>query len=340
MRPDASQFPPPPAGKTGWPWTVDLATEQRKFDPTIAWPKITIVTPSYNQASYLEETIRAVLLQGYPNLEYFIMDGASTDNSVDVIKKYEPWLAGWVSEKDKSQANAVNKGWSRATGDIVAYINSDDVYYPDAFRPVAEIFRTRPDVSWVAGEVNNGWSFADIQYTHIPRPTSLAECIGRKNYGFHQPGMFWRKGVLDKIGMLNEARGYSFCHDFWIRSMLAGYEMYCLRKPITFFRLHEASQTITTKHIILKGDWVVYEKFEDKLTPQEARQARRWLREYEADQLLDIIYSFLARGKRSEAMKYLLTRLRLVPMMPDRKAFPGMLFRTLITGQPPTWFRG
>ena len=92
------------------------------------WPRVSIVTPSYNQSEFIEETIRSVLLQGYPNLEYIILDGASTDGSVDIIRKYAPWLAYWVSEPDRGQTHAINQGWRYATGNIVTYINSDDCY--------------------------------------------------------------------------------------------------------------------------------------------------------------------------------------------------------------------
>ncbi len=112
-------------------------------DPS--WPKISIVTPSYNQAEFLERTILSVLNQNYPNLEYIIIDGGSTDGSVEIIKKYEKFLAYWVSEKDKGQADAINKGFKRATGDIVAWQNSDDTYSPDALQSVAGFFRQNPN---------------------------------------------------------------------------------------------------------------------------------------------------------------------------------------------------
>jgi glycosyltransferase involved in cell wall biosynthesis len=115
-------------------------------------PKLSIVTPSFNQAQYLEETILSVLNQKYVSLEFIIIDGGSTDGSVDVIRKYENRLSYWVSEKDNGQAHALNKGLERATGDIVAYLNSDDLYLPGAFESVINYFREHPQCEWVCGD--------------------------------------------------------------------------------------------------------------------------------------------------------------------------------------------
>lgn len=342
MIPLPENFPAPPPGKTGWPWTVDAAADDALRDASggeTDWPRISLVTPSYNQGQYIEETIRSILLQGYPNLEYFIMDGGSTDNAVAIIKKYEPWLAGWVSEKDKGMAHAINKGWARATGEVCGYLNSDDWYFPGALHVMGRTFGSQPSVSWVAGEVHNGWSPKEIVTRHVPHPTSLVECLGRKNYGFHQPGMFWRRSLVEKIGPLNETRHYSFCHDFWVRSLLAAYEMHCLPTPITFFRLHRQSQSVTQQHIFLSGDWAVFAKYQPQLTPAQASQAREWLQEYEAENLPGIVYAFLARGCRGEAMRFLLDRLTLLPKSPHKRTLPGLFFRTLISGRPPAWFR-
>src|SRR5512135_2800193 len=107
-----AELPPPPPGKTGFPWTVDTPA----LPNDRALPRISIVTPSFNQAQYLEETIRSILLQGYPNLQYSIIDGGSTDGSIDIIRKYERWLAYWVSEPDRGQADAINKGFHSSDG--------------------------------------------------------------------------------------------------------------------------------------------------------------------------------------------------------------------------------
>src|SRR3990172_6947421 len=115
-------LPAPPVGRTGFPWTE--GTPALHNDGGSAYPKITIVTPSYKQGQYLEETIRSVLLQGYPNLEYIVIDGGSPDNSAEIIEKYAPFLAYWVSERDSGQVNAINKGFARATGEIMGWLNS------------------------------------------------------------------------------------------------------------------------------------------------------------------------------------------------------------------------
>ena len=115
-------------------------------------PKISIVTPSFNQGRFLEETILSVLNQRYPNLEYIVIDGGSTDESVDIIRRYENRLAYWISERDNGQVPAINKGLEQATGDIFAFINSDDVYLPGAFAAVAEYFENYPECEWVCGD--------------------------------------------------------------------------------------------------------------------------------------------------------------------------------------------
>src|SRR4029453_6333928 len=118
------ELPPPPPGRSGWPWT-----EASPPPPTPggkAWPTISIVTPSFNQAEYLEETVRSVLLQGYPNLEYFVLDGGSTDGSVEILRRYDAFLSGWVSERDKGQSDAINRGFARCAGTVVNWLCSDD----------------------------------------------------------------------------------------------------------------------------------------------------------------------------------------------------------------------
>lgn len=119
---------PPFTGKTDWPWVAQNERLSSRRPDGSLWPRISIVTPSFNQDKFIEETIRSVLLQGYPNLEYIIIDGASTDESVQIVKRYEPWLAYWASEKDEGQTDAIDKGFRRVTGEIMAYLNSDDVY--------------------------------------------------------------------------------------------------------------------------------------------------------------------------------------------------------------------
>ena len=146
-----SDLPSPPPGQTGWMWTAESSQNPEKTADSYPLPRITVVTPSYNQGQFIEATIRSVLLQDYPNLEYIIIDGGSTDNSVAIIQKYAPWLAFWVSEKDHGQAHAINKGFARATGDIYAYLNSDDYYEPGALNGCARAFRDGHQ--WVVGQV-------------------------------------------------------------------------------------------------------------------------------------------------------------------------------------------
>lgn len=168
------------------------------------YPKLTVVTPSYNQAQYLERTILSVLNQRYPNLEYFIIDGGSTDGSIDIIKKYEAYLAGWVSEKDQGQTDAINKGFRRATGDYVAFQNSDDVYAPNAFDRVAEAWHRTPHTDVFFGDMYIT-DEADAILEEMRAPAFCPECQIYEGMQVFNQSLFIRRDRLDQFGLLDES---------------------------------------------------------------------------------------------------------------------------------------
>ncbi|PKN92097.1 MAG: glycosyltransferase [Chloroflexi bacterium HGW-Chloroflexi-6] len=178
-------------------------------------PLITIVTPSYNQSRYLEQTIRSVLAQDYPSIEYFVIDGGSTDSSVEIIQKYEKQLAGWVSEKDKGQAEAINKGFQRAGGEFIAWLNSDDLYQPGAVRQAIETFQKHPEAGLVYGDVlsidENGQSF-NLQTF---QPFDLIDLMAFNIIS--QPAVFMRRSVLEQAGLLDPSYHLLLDHQLWLR---------------------------------------------------------------------------------------------------------------------------
>src|SRR6266511_1227657 len=157
MPPLLSELPPAPPGKLGWPWTTASQPLMGLTSQGQDWPRITVITPSYNQGKFIEETIRSILLQGYPDLEYLIIDGGSTDNTVEIIRKYERWLGFWTSEPDRGQSHAINKGLSRATGSLWGWINSDDLLLPDSIGSIADLHIKFPR-DLIAGDVIDFWN--------------------------------------------------------------------------------------------------------------------------------------------------------------------------------------
>jgi glycosyltransferase involved in cell wall biosynthesis len=216
--PGLEQLPNPPRGKTGWPWNEQTPPLPSSMGDGQSWPRISIVTPSFNQGQFLEETIRSILLQGYPNLEYLIVDGGSTDDSVEIIRKYQEHLSFWVSEPDSGQSDAINKGFARCSGELMNWINSDDVLTPGALQVVAEAFGSEPDAGVFVGaaaHVNHrGRKFAERWPTleQINQPIDW-----RKNY-FFQPSAFFRRSIWEATGPLNQNLHYVMDVDFWIRA--------------------------------------------------------------------------------------------------------------------------
>jgi GT2 family glycosyltransferase len=178
-------------------------------------PLVSIITPSYNQASYLEQTIQSVLEQDYPRIEYLVIDGGSTDNSVEIIKKYADHLVYWVSEKDSGQAEAINKGLARAKGEILAWLNSDDYYLPNTISAVVKCFEENPDVVMVYGDMlavdGNGQTINVIKYKQL----SLEDLLCFQIIG--QSSVFFRYATLEKTGLLDTSFHFMLDHHLWIR---------------------------------------------------------------------------------------------------------------------------
>src|SRR6185369_86427 len=179
-------------------------------------PRISIVTPSYNQGKYLEKTILSVLDQGYPNLEYIIIDGGSTDESVEIIKKYQDRLAYWVREPDRGQSHAINKGFERATGEIYGWLNSDDWYHPGALQAVVEAFAANPEAGAVvgAGELLNETGYSLIMESYEISVESLYDWVDKF---FMQPSCFFKCETWHKCGPLKENIHFAMDLDLWFR---------------------------------------------------------------------------------------------------------------------------
>lgn len=204
-------------------------------------PKISIVTPSYNQGQFIEQTIQSVLDQNYPNLEYIIIDGGSTDNTVSIVERYKKYIKYWVSERDSGQANAINKGLRYCSGEIFNWLNSDDYLEPGALFTIGEAFAD-PGVQLVAGKVRN---FSTTEETVIPNQHLTAKGLlcWEPGVKFVQPGVWMRRILLEQCGGLDEQFHYAFDWDLYIRYLYHFPVVKELDALLVHFRLHEQSKT-------------------------------------------------------------------------------------------------
>ncbi len=225
--------------KKGWPWN-----KESNFTLIDAiYPKITVVTPSYNQGHFIEETIRSVLLQNYPNLEYLIIDGGSTDSTVEVIRKYEKYITYWVSEKDRGQSDAINKGFEKATGDIICWLNSDDYYYPNTLYRVANHFMNDSNKNKI---IFGQGTFLFEQY-NLKIPNKTAKLSKKLTIDFCdyviQPSSFWTKSVWDKVGILKNEIHYCFDWEWFIRASKVGVNLQMVEDIFSVYRIHSAHKS-------------------------------------------------------------------------------------------------
>jgi glycosyltransferase involved in cell wall biosynthesis len=215
--------------------------------------RISIVVPSFNQGQYLEETLLSIINQAYPNLELFVVDGGSTDNSVEIIKKYQQHITWWVSEKDKGQSNAINKGLTRATGEIITWINSDDLLTPGALHSVAKYFSSMPsDVGFIHGatilfdekrEIKKDWGYSN--------PSLERNLAGM---AFPQPAAFFLKKYLDIIGaQVNDQLHYGMDYDLFSR-LACICRFFPVKDIFSKYRLHDSSKSVMDQDKFI-GDW-------------------------------------------------------------------------------------
>lgn len=213
-----ADLPAPPPGLSGWPWT-EASTPLPDSPPgEREWPRITVVTPSYNQAEFLERTIRSVLLQGYPRLEYIVIDGGSDDGSREIIERYARHLSYWVSEPDRGYVHAINKGFQRATGEILCWLNSDDFYLPGTLRVVAEHLKASAGTAAIAGHVLKVYADGRPPQKLVGRYAGMGRLLKFwLGYQMHQPSIFWRREVYEEVGLLDEEKDLIADFDYWVR---------------------------------------------------------------------------------------------------------------------------
>jgi glycosyltransferase involved in cell wall biosynthesis len=267
--------------RVGWPWSLENSVDANTLTANVNYPKITVLTPNYNYGHYLEETIRSVLLQGYPNLEYIIIDGGSTDNSLEIIKKYEPWLTYWVSEPDRGQTHAINKGLAKVTGEIFNWINSDDILMPGALLAIAQGMQNSDAF---VGVVNNFYE-NEREVKVVPQNiTSKGLLMGfdttdfpsKKATVYHQPGFWFKTKYLQEIGFLNEELNLQFDFDRVVRYVHHHPNVNYSDRVLVNFRCHQEQKT-SPANVKQEGQCIANSILADLEYRDLHRPAKLWL---------------------------------------------------------------
>jgi glycosyltransferase involved in cell wall biosynthesis len=213
-----------------------------------------VITPSLNQASYLERALRSVLEQGYPDLEYIVMDGGSTDGSIDILSRFDDQLAYWVSEPDAGQSWAINRAIERSTGEVIAYINSDDYYLPGAFDVALPLFSDQ-NVRWVAGATEYVLEDGTLENLWTPRrPRGLRAAWIRRPWYVPQASSFWRRDVFDEFGLLREDLHFIFDTEFGLRIAIGGVRPSTLEQTFAVRYQHDAAKSADRS--TFEAEWV------------------------------------------------------------------------------------
>lgn len=247
----------------------------------MAYPKITIVTPVFNGKRFIEETINSILEQGYPNLEYIIVDGGSTDGTLETIKKYEKDIALLISEKDKGMYDALNKGFKRSTGELLCWLNADDKLHPKSLFIAAEIFVSLPEVEWLTGVPNNFDAEGRTVEVFAQRKWSKYQYLMEDYYTIQQESVIFKRSLFEKAGgRLDETMKYAGDFEMWMRFFRTGAKLYSTDILFGGFRRHDFGQLTSAINEYRKEVIDVYKKLEwteeEKQVTQKIRRMEKW----------------------------------------------------------------
>ena len=237
-------LPLPPPEKSGWPWTEQSEPLSEQRPDSSEWPRISIVTPSYNQGQFIEETIRSVLLQGYPNLEYIIIDGGSKDVSIEIIKKYQPWLSFWKSEKDQGQSDAINKGFAASTGAIMGWVNSDDLLTKGALQYLGAAYKA--GLNWWTGGASQILQDGRVVYYNSTKLNTISkrELLHARAILF-QVSTFWTRELWERAGSCLSSLDFAMDYELWLRFSRWS-SVIPIRHNLGLYRTHENAKTGTS----------------------------------------------------------------------------------------------
>ncbi len=273
-------------------------------------PLVSIVTPSLNKGQFIEETILSIKNQTYPNIEHIIVDGGSTDNTLDIIKKYDgSYNMLWLSEPDEGQSDAINKGWKMSTGEIIAYLNSDDTYMPWAVETVVEFMAGHPDIAMVYGDCNYVDEHGEVIRQSPASEYYWEDMVCGKNV-IAQPSVFFRKEVLDKVGYLDTTLHYAMDLDLWVR-IGSKLEIRQVPRLLANFRLCPGTKSVAQSYRFGTDHLRIMEKlFSDPELPEGTRKLKR--RAYgHAHSMVGL--GFLTQHKKKEAVRHFIKSVMLDP---------------------------
>lgn len=298
----------PVSRKTSWPWNEETSPDV--YDLSKDWPKISIVTPSYNQGQYIEETIRSVLLQNYPNLEYIIIDGGSTDNTIEIIKKYEKWIAFWVSEPDNGQTHAINKGFYKSDGKVIAWLNSDDFYLNGAIKKLLEVTDvSKPQIlfgnSILFDDIKKMQWESDIISDHQKYDISVIDYI-------IQPSSFFTVYAWELTKPLNEHLDFAFDWDLFIRFKNKGVDFIPINQVLSKYRKHpnhKSSNISFSEKRLIEIESILYK--------------------YNRSDIIDLYKSLKGKTIKLRQISYYMNRIKLNFLFPliASMMYPGIFFK-------------